>query len=251
MRAARYTTPRTVPRRACSRTLPNPSDSVGLQSDVLRTFSFQRATATMATASRDIAAIEREVTEKSRPFRLLQDEIHRVIVGQDDLVHGLLLGLLANGHILIEGVPGLAKTTAVSCLASGLHTAFQRIQFTPDLLPADLVGTMVYRPGGGDFVVKRVRVPINKKDTKIKTGTNSLSISFLLSPNISAANIPQETTPSIKSLGVLTGSVTTESSRNTLINGEPIKSNFLKNCSRRWICISQFYLEKGRIPAPP
>ena len=109
----------------------------------------------MATASRDIAAIEREVTEKSRPFRLLQDEIHRVIVGQDDLVHGLLLGLLANGHILIEGVPGLAKTTAVSCLASGVHTAFQRIQFTPDLLPADLVGTMVYRPGGGDFVVKK------------------------------------------------------------------------------------------------
>ena len=97
----------------------------------------------MATASRDIAAIEREVADKSRPFRLLQDEIHRVIVGQDELVHGLLLGLLANGHILIEGVPGLAKTTAVACLASGLQTAFQRIQFTPDLLPADLVGTMI------------------------------------------------------------------------------------------------------------
>ena len=109
----------------------------------------------MATASRDIAAIEREVAEKSRPFRLLQDEIHRVIVGQDELVHGLLLGLLANGHILIEGVPGLAKTTAVACLASGLQTAFQRIQFTPDLLPADLVGTMVYRPGSGEFQVKK------------------------------------------------------------------------------------------------
>jgi MoxR-like ATPase len=109
----------------------------------------------MATASRDIAAIEREVAEKSRPFRLLQDEIHRVIVGQDELVHGMLLGLLANGHILIEGVPGLAKTTAVACLASGLQTAFQRIQFTPDLLPADLVGTMVYRPGTADFAVKK------------------------------------------------------------------------------------------------
>jgi MoxR-like ATPase len=109
----------------------------------------------MATASRDIAAIEREVTEKSRPFRLLRDEIHRVIVGQDELVHGLLLGLLANGHILIEGVPGLAKTTAVACLASGLQTAFQRIQFTPDLLPADLVGTMIYRPGTADFAVKK------------------------------------------------------------------------------------------------
>ena len=109
----------------------------------------------MPTASRDIAAIEREVAEKSRPFRLLQDEIHRVIVGQEELVHGLLLGLLANGHILIEGVPGLAKTTAVSCLASGLETQFQRIQFTPDLLPADLIGTLVYRPGSADFAVKK------------------------------------------------------------------------------------------------
>ena len=109
----------------------------------------------MATPSRDIAAIEREVVEKSRPFRLLQDEIHRVIVGQEELVHGLLLGLLANGHILIEGVPGLAKTTAVACLANGLQTQFQRVQFTPDLLPADLVGTLVYRPGSGEFVVKK------------------------------------------------------------------------------------------------
>lgn len=109
----------------------------------------------MATPSRDIAAIEREVAEKSRPFRLLQDEIHRVIVGQEELVHGLLLGLLANGHILIEGVPGLAKTTAVACLANGLQTQFQRVQFTPDLLPADLVGTLVYRPGSGEFVVKK------------------------------------------------------------------------------------------------
>jgi MoxR-like ATPase len=110
---------------------------------------------TMATASRDITAIEREVAEKSRPFRLLEDEVHRVIVGQHELVHGLLLGLLANGHILIEGVPGLAKTTAVAALASGLRTQFQRIQFTPDLLPADLVGTLVYRPGTGDFAVRK------------------------------------------------------------------------------------------------
>ena len=93
----------------------------------------------MATASRDITAIEKEVTEKSKPFRLLQDEIHRVIVGQEELVHGMLLGLLADGHILIEGVPGLAKTTAVAALASGIQAQFQRIQFTPDLLPADLI----------------------------------------------------------------------------------------------------------------
>lgn len=109
----------------------------------------------MATAPRDITAIEQDVAEKCRPFRLLEQEIHRIIVGQDELVHGMLLGLLANGHILIEGVPGLAKTTAVSCLASGLRVQFQRIQFTPDLLPADLVGTMVYRPNSGDFAVKK------------------------------------------------------------------------------------------------
>jgi MoxR-like ATPase len=109
----------------------------------------------MTTPSKDIAAIEREVAEKSRPFRQLQEEIHRVIVGQEELVHGLLLGLLANGHILIEGVPGLAKTTAVAALAQGMETQFQRLQFTPDLLPADLVGTLVYRPATGDFVVKK------------------------------------------------------------------------------------------------
>ncbi len=109
----------------------------------------------MSTASRDITAIEHEVAQMSRPFRLLQEAMHGVIVGQEELVHGLLLGLLANGHILIEGVPGLAKTTAVSCLASGMHTAFQRIQFTPDLLPADLVGTLVYRPSTADFAVRK------------------------------------------------------------------------------------------------
>jgi MoxR-like ATPase len=107
------------------------------------------------TPSKDIAAIEREVAEKSRPFRTLESEIHRVIVGQEELVHGLLLGLLANGHILIEGVPGLAKTTAVAALAQGMETHFQRVQFTPDLLPADLVGTLVYRPATGDFMVKK------------------------------------------------------------------------------------------------
>jgi MoxR-like ATPase len=81
--------------------------------------------------------------------------MHRVIVGQEALLDGLVLGLLCNGHILIEGLPGLAKTTAVSCLAAGIRTGFQRIQFTPDLLPADLVGTLVYRPSEGDFTIKK------------------------------------------------------------------------------------------------
>jgi MoxR-like ATPase len=81
--------------------------------------------------------------------------MHRVIVGQDDLLHGMLIGLLGNGHLLIEGVPGLAKTTAVSCLAGGIHTSFQRIQFTPDLLPADIVGTLIYQPAAGTFSVQK------------------------------------------------------------------------------------------------
>jgi MoxR-like ATPase len=81
--------------------------------------------------------------------------MHNVIVGQDDLLHGMIIGLLADGHLLIEGVPGLAKTTAVSCLAAGINTGFQRIQFTPDLLPADLLGTQIYQPKDGSFSPKK------------------------------------------------------------------------------------------------
>jgi len=103
----------------------------------------------------DIQRVEALVAQHCTPFRSLTDQMHRVIVGQEELLHGLLLGLLCNGHLLIEGVPGLAKTTAVSCLAAGIHTRFQRIQFTPDLLPADLIGTLVYRPADGEFVVKK------------------------------------------------------------------------------------------------
>src|SRR4029078_13049737 len=81
----------------------------------------------------------------------LQDEIARVVVGQRYLVDGLLVGMLTNGHILLEGVPGLAKTLKVKTLASCISTGFQRIQFTPDLLPADLVGTLIYNPRTGAF----------------------------------------------------------------------------------------------------
>jgi MoxR-like ATPase len=85
----------------------------------------------------------------------LRREIGRTIVGQDKMVEGLLTGLLANGHILLEGVPGLAKTLAVRTLAAALRTSFQRIQFTPDLLPADLIGTQIYRPKDGEFTVRK------------------------------------------------------------------------------------------------
>lgn len=108
----------------------------------------------MSTSQRDIVELERQVEAASRPFRHLVDQIQRVIVGQDSLIEGLLCSLLMNGHVLIEGVPGLAKTMAVSSLAKGINTGFRRLQFTPDLLPADLIGTMIYRPNTGEFVVK-------------------------------------------------------------------------------------------------
>src|SRR5437870_1883733 len=76
----------------------------------------------------------------------LQREIGRVVIGQKYLIDGLLTGLLSNGHVLLEGVPGLAKTLTVRMLANCIQTGFQRIQFTPDLLPADLLGTLIYNP---------------------------------------------------------------------------------------------------------
>ncbi len=109
----------------------------------------------MTTTQLDVKHVGEQVQAASAPFRELRERMHRVIVGQDDLLHGMLIGLLARGHILIEGVPGLAKTTAVSCLAAGIDTGFQRLQFTPDLLPADLIGTLVYQPNDGRFVVKK------------------------------------------------------------------------------------------------
>jgi MoxR-like ATPase len=100
-----------------------------------------------------------EITEQAKQasqwIKPLQDEIARVVVGQRYLVDGLLLGLLTNGHILLEGVPGLAKTLTVKILASCIRTGFQRIQFTPDLLPADLIGTLIYNPRTGEFTTKR------------------------------------------------------------------------------------------------
>ncbi|MDA1007698.1 MAG: AAA family ATPase [Planctomycetota bacterium] len=107
------------------------------------------------TGSADIARLEEQVRTASRPFSALIHQMHRVVIGQEELLEGLLLGILANGHILIEGVPGLAKTTAVSTMAAGLHTSFQRLQFTPDLLPADLIGTQIYEPQRSTFSVRK------------------------------------------------------------------------------------------------
>jgi MoxR-like ATPase len=107
----------------------------------------------MATTSVD--AINEKVKKESAFVNKLLAEMEKVIVGQRYLLERLLVGLLANGHILIEGVPGLAKTLSVKVLAQAIKTKFQRIQFTPDLLPADLIGTLIYNPKDGNFTVKK------------------------------------------------------------------------------------------------
>ena len=85
----------------------------------------------------------------------LRGALHEVIIGQDELLHGLLIGLLTGGHLLLEGVPGLAKSLAVSSLAGGVHGSFNRLQFTPDLLPSDLVGTEIYNVKEGTFSIRK------------------------------------------------------------------------------------------------
>ena len=109
----------------------------------------------MAVTHDEVLQIGEVVRKHYEDFDRLLTEIRRVMVGQNDLLRKMLVGLLADGHILLEGVPGLAKTTAVACLARGIHTKFQRIQFTPDLLPADILGTMVFQPKDGSFAVKK------------------------------------------------------------------------------------------------
>ncbi len=103
----------------------------------------------------DIQQIQAKVEKESAFVEKLMGQISSVIVGQHYLVERLLIGILADGHILIEGVPGLAKTLSVNTLSSALQAKFQRIQFTPDLLPADLIGTMIYNPQTAEFSVKK------------------------------------------------------------------------------------------------
>lgn len=103
----------------------------------------------------DIQEITRRVEKESVILRQITAEIGKVIVGQKRLVERMLTGLLCDGHLLLEGVPGLAKTTAVKTIAAVIRTTFQRIQFTPDLLPADILGTQVYRPDTGSFEIKK------------------------------------------------------------------------------------------------
>jgi len=103
----------------------------------------------------DIQEITQRIEKDSLMIRQTLAEIEKVIVGQTGLLNRMLIGLLCDGHLLLEGLPGLAKTTAVKALASAINTSFKRIQFTPDLLPADIIGTQIYRPDNGSFEVNK------------------------------------------------------------------------------------------------
>ncbi len=109
----------------------------------------------MAATHVEVQQIGELVRSQAEHFERLLTEMRRVIVGQEALLRKLLIGLLSDGHILLEGVPGLAKTTAVATLARAIKTTFRRIQFTPDLLPADILGTQIFQPATATFKVKR------------------------------------------------------------------------------------------------
>jgi len=103
----------------------------------------------------DIEALNQQIYIESAFIEKLTQETSKVIVGQNHMIEQLLLGLLTKGHILLEGLPGLAKTLAIKTLASAINADFSRIQFTPDLLPADIIGTMIYNPNKNEFTVRK------------------------------------------------------------------------------------------------
>jgi MoxR-like ATPase len=109
----------------------------------------------MVTTAEDIRQLNERVTDAGRFIEVVRREVGKVIVGQSFMLDRLLIGLLTNGHVLLEGVPGLAKTLTIKSLAQAVHAQFSRIQFTPDLLPADVIGTMIYNQQRNDFVVRK------------------------------------------------------------------------------------------------
>ena len=102
----------------------------------------------------DMQALQEEVRLAAAPLQLVRQEMGKIVAGQQQLVERLLLALIADGHALLEGVPGLAKTLMVKTLAQTLHGSFSRLQFTPDLLPADVIGTRIYNTHTGEFSTK-------------------------------------------------------------------------------------------------
>src|SRR3954470_16275011 len=109
----------------------------------------------MLKTAEDIRQLNERISHAGQFIDRLRDEIGHVIVGQSYMLDRLLIGLLSNGHVLLEGVPGLAKTLAIKSLAQAIHAKFSRIQFTPDLLPADVTGTMIYQQQKNEFVVRK------------------------------------------------------------------------------------------------
>lgn len=109
----------------------------------------------MPSAAPDIHALNARIREHSAFVDTIRSEVGKALIGQEYMLDRLLIGLLSGGHILLEGVPGLAKTLAINSLSSAVDAQFQRIQFTPDLLPADLVGTLIYNPTAAEFQVKK------------------------------------------------------------------------------------------------
>ncbi len=103
----------------------------------------------------NLSKLNEKIDQESSFVQPLFDGIGQVIVGQKEIIEKLIIGLLSNGHILLEGVPGLAKTTLVKVVAQLIDTKFQRIQFTPDMLPADLLGTLIYNQSNGKFEMKK------------------------------------------------------------------------------------------------
>ena len=103
----------------------------------------------------DVQQLNHEIEKEGMLLQQIREEIGKVIIGQQELVNKLLIALLCNNHVLLEGVPGLAKTLTISTLAQTIHASFQRIQFTPDLLPGDLLGTLIYNPKSGEFSTRK------------------------------------------------------------------------------------------------
>src|SRR6201995_999855 len=107
------------------------------------------------SSSVDIRELNERIHQQSAFIELLNMELTKAVVGQKTMVERLMIGLLSNGHVLLEGVPGLAKTLAIKSLSQTIHAQFSRIQFTPDLLPADVIGTMIYNQSKNEFYVRK------------------------------------------------------------------------------------------------
>ena len=103
----------------------------------------------------DLAELKDSIEEESKFISDINTSIRKVIIGQDDLIEKLIFAILTDGHVFLEGVPGLAKTLTINSLAKLINTKFQRLQFTPDLLPADILGTLIYNPKEGTFEIKK------------------------------------------------------------------------------------------------